>query len=111
MRDHTPTPWKASPYSSIVGIAISAQPDPNKNTVVLAGTMGTFSDDHQVESEANAAFIVRAVNNHEALVDALERCLAFAEDVEVKALVGDEGCLWPAEIARAALAAAKGEAS
>ena len=35
--------------------------------------------------------------------EALRGLLKFAEEAEVKLLVGDEGCLWPVEFARAAL--------
>jgi len=56
------------------------------------------------ESQANAAMIVRAVNAHEALVEALERIVnahaAMVDDFEEQVV----------EIAKAALRAAKGEA-
>ena len=42
------------------------------------------------------------------LYEALEAMVAFGELVERKNLVGDEGCFWPVEIARAALAKARG---
>lgn len=42
------------------------------------------------------------------LLDACKRCIALLETVEAKALVGDEGCLWPVEIMRAAIAKAEG---
>ena len=45
------------------------------------------------------------------LLAALEGLLAFAEAAETKMLVGDEGCLWPVEGARAAIAMAKGGAT
>lgn len=32
--------------------------------------------------------------------DVLQRGLSLMETVEAKALVGDEGCLWPVELAR-----------
>ena len=44
------------------------------------------------------------------LYDALERALPLLESIEAKALVGDEGCLWPVEIVRAALATKQGAA-
>jgi hypothetical protein len=40
------------------------------------------------------------------MYEALTVCLKALEELEAKTLVGDEGCLWPAEIARAALAKA-----
>jgi hypothetical protein len=54
---HTPLPWHAD------GRCIQAQ-DGN------IGLLNLARDDRT--SEANAAFIVRAVNSHQALVDALE---------------------------------------
>jgi hypothetical protein len=39
----------------------------------------------------------------EALREALKQMVAFGEEVERRNLVGDEGCFWPVEIARAAL--------
>lgn len=114
---HTPLPWKAGPYSSIVGIAISAQPDPNKNRVVVAGTTGAFSDDHKGEHEANAALIVRAVNSHEALVKAVSDMLEMIEEGAIDSPEVGVGCGAPqwkvhdewAHYAKNALASAKGE--
>lgn len=51
---------------------------------------------------ANARLIVAAPD----LLDACQRCISLLETVEAKALVGDEGCLWPVEIMRAAIAKA-----
>ncbi len=53
----TAGPWIASPYSSVVGIAISAHPDPSKNTMIIAGTMQAGSKE---EAEANADLIAEA---------------------------------------------------
>lgn len=56
----TKGPWKASKFSSVVGCAISTQPDPKKNTVIIAGVHGSFGDDYRAEVEANAALIAEA---------------------------------------------------
>jgi hypothetical protein len=56
---------------------------------------------------ANARLIAAAPDLYEALAG----LIGFAESAETKALVGDEGCLWPVEFARAALAKARGEAA
>ena len=42
------------------------------------------------------------------LLAALKGLIAFAEDAETKLLVGDEGCIWPVEEARYAIATAEG---
>jgi hypothetical protein len=54
------------------------------------------------EARANARLMLAAPEMYEALTV----CLKALEELEAKTLVGDEGCLWPAEIARAALAKA-----
>jgi hypothetical protein len=56
----TPGPWKAAPFSSIVGWPISAQPDPKRNTVIIAGVHGFFGEDYRAEVEANARLIAAA---------------------------------------------------
>ncbi len=38
MKTHTPGPWKASPFSSVVGCPVMAQPDPKENSVLVAST-------------------------------------------------------------------------
>ena len=53
-------------------------------------------------TEANAQLLAAAPE----LLEALQGLLSFAEEVEQKMLVGDEGCLWPVEAARAAIAKA-----
>ncbi len=67
MSQHTPTPWKAqqglsstSPRLEIVRADLSA---------FVAQVHRTH--DGNKEAEANAAFIVRACNSHDALVEAL----------------------------------------
>ena len=45
----------------------------------------------------------------EALRKALEGLIGFAEDAETRMLVGDEGCIWAVERARAALASSTPE--
>ncbi len=54
----TAGPWRATSYSSIVGCPITAQPDPTRNTRVVAGVHGDRD-----EATANARFIVAAVNH------------------------------------------------
>jgi hypothetical protein len=60
---HTPGPWKAAPYSSVVGCPVSAQPDKRKNTFVVAGVHGAAAEDddeRRLEVEANARLIAAA---------------------------------------------------
>ncbi len=53
---------------------------------------------------ADARLIVAAPD----LLDACKRCIELLETLEAKALIGDEGCLWPVEIMRAAISKAEG---
>lgn len=57
---HTPGPWRATKFSSVVGCPITAQPDKSQNTVVIAGVHGAFGDDYRAEVEANALLIAAA---------------------------------------------------
>lgn len=107
--EHTPTPWRIEAvargaFSILAGnqpTAIAETYEPNQSMRVWTG-----ADDPR----ANAAFIVRAVNAHDALVEALSELLA-----NHVALVecGDCGN-WDVETekeviqARAALSLAKG---
>jgi hypothetical protein len=57
---HTPTPWK-----TVIGVGAADVSD-KKNTAI-ARCM-SFNGLSQKQAEVNAAFIVRAVNSHEALL-------------------------------------------
>jgi hypothetical protein len=72
--EHTPTPW-VIPTGIQNGFIICAGDDPDKPGEILMvlrapyGRKGVLTD---LAINANAAFIVKAVNNHEALVKALK---------------------------------------
>lgn len=104
MSDRTPTPWRCA-ADGLGSYGIIA----NQGPVVVQPA--------KAFSEADAAFIVRAVNSHDGLVKALEM---FVERVERHGN-WDDGCFYygatsaselqdPLSLARAALAKAKGEA-
>ena len=112
---HTPTPWgkrrALRPVDGEYDCGIWAEIEDRPH--VIAECYGRVSDTIRPDAEANAAFIVRAVNAHEALVEALNRLerwsTPFIEDTPISAET-----LWrefPAAIknARAALALAKEE--
>ena len=63
---HTPTPWKLEYDGSI-----RRQSD----NVLLMRLPPSNADLSHEQNKANAAFIVRAVNAHEALIEALDYCL------------------------------------
>jgi hypothetical protein len=77
MAEHTPTPWRVetncwTPWNGAVGILPL---NDDEDSAIAWTTAGT-------NEAANAAFIVKAVNNHDALVKALE------DLVNAKALSG-----------------------
>ena len=109
---HTPTPWKTT----------RPHPDPETAAylVEIFPAFGGFDGPQSSQAiaylycakagttqAANAALIVRAVNNHAALITALERCLPFVD--RIRGMTGGDGDL-TAQNARAAIAAAKGGA-
>jgi hypothetical protein len=75
MSKHTPTPWSFGGYSSYMGVQIMAQPDPKKNTIIIASTRSAQAEEPKAfreEVEANAAHIVHCVNAYPDLVEALK---------------------------------------
>jgi len=66
MNKHTPTPWTVQQSDHVGGLLIKPVP----GQVVAQCDEGS-------EMEANAAFIVRAVNAHDDLVAALKNCAPY----------------------------------
>lgn len=100
----TPGPWTVDASGGGVEFVVAA-PDPEApedpwSVALVFGFCGYAGD-----TPANAHLIAAAPD----LYEALERLIGFAESAEARTLVGDEGCLWPMEFARAALAKARGE--
>lgn len=90
MSEHTPMPWSAaSKYSSVVGVPIVNQQGRRIGNTALPGYPPEW-DHMKRQAEIDAAFIVKAVNNHDALVQALRDVMKAAND--------------PYEVARNALA-------
>lgn len=54
---HTPGPWKACAFSSIVGCPVTAQPDKTKNTFNVCGVAAPVSREENI---ANARLIAAA---------------------------------------------------
>ena len=93
--EHTPTPWEQS---------ISEPERVYESGGILVHANGSkYLPD--AEKVANAAFIVRAVNSHDMLVNALQKLLDCAETEK-----GMDFYSAHKELARKALAAAKGDA-
>jgi hypothetical protein len=71
MTEHTPTPWHVD------GLYVTnREPPAVRPSIADCGRSPRIGRAEQV---ANAAFIVKAVNNHEALVDALECAREYIE--------------------------------
>lgn len=66
---HADTPWK------LVEDGLGIVAEHNKYISVMSGNWS------KGEGEANAKFIVKAVNNHDALVEALEALINTAEEM------------------------------
>ncbi len=83
MAEHTPTPW-ASSKQWLYGPKGYVLPIASGFLEFVTNPGGSGHD----EAVANAALIVRAVNSHDALVDALEAChsvtKAYAGDALLK---------------------------
>lgn len=107
---HTPTPWSLSDLSQgngrLLRETLRIYGDGKHIATITPNTANALTPDSDAEARANAAAIVRAVNAHDALVDALKANIAQWESW--KAFEGEEpACITQA---RAALAKAKGGA-
>jgi NCAIR mutase (PurE)-related protein len=80
---HTPTPWVVTTDSS--GFTAINNHDNFRSDFPLATMCKGMT-----QGEANAAFIVKAVNNHEALVSALEKFVHAAIEKHQDVYVADE---------------------
>lgn len=96
---HTPTPWRVYKdidprtylHTKFVGVA-----GPLKTVqVALCGKLSN------TEAEANAAHIVRCVNSHAALVEALRMCVAAWQQEGEPSAIGYELAIAKAEAALA----------
>jgi hypothetical protein len=64
----TRRPWRLGEYSSVVGLPITAQPDPTQNTVNICSFRG-----ERAEAEANAALVMRALEAFDSPTKLVER--------------------------------------
>lgn len=74
--EHASLPWKQMPLGDHGEINIT---DANGAPVAFTGVANALRN--TAENEANAALIVRAVNNHQLLIDALKELLAHGDFV------------------------------
>ena len=85
---HTPGPWFAAAFSSVVGCPIMAQPNKNENMIVVAGTRSAVSKDasgFRAEVEANARLMAAAPELFDAAIEALETLERLAPNVVMDA--------------------------
>jgi len=102
MSEHTPTPWRVEEGTDLIWGACN----PDDRTTygmgysIVQGKSGAWGarQPDMDEREANAAFIVKAVNNHDALVSVLEKIAGKREyepaDHEAAARYKREEGLW-----------------
>ena len=88
---HTPTPWKVN-YAQEINGTFKAEILPGMNEhQAVAYTWGATLD----QTLSNAAFIVRAVNSHEHLVEALKGLFDMVRDGKlVRDIAGDAKPDW-----------------
>lgn len=81
MTEHTPTPWNAATaYSSICGVPIINQKGQRVGNTALPDMPKEWEELKQ-RAVADAAFICKAVNSHEAMVKALEKVRSYNVDI------------------------------
>ncbi len=113
---HTPTPWRVGLRNGVFGADEFIGGDRHYQVVCTPTSGGIYrrhstESELQAEAEANAAFIVRSCNAHDALVSALKGMRLALDSIYMRI----DGDLTPAEAtcdqqARAALALAEGGA-
>jgi len=110
---HTPTPWFVGCQNDALFIVSGRPPALNNDhpwheapRVAVARVYGPAEGDClPVNADANAAFIVRAVNSHEALVEALSNLVGVIDECQdIDPINSDYYAA-----ARAAISLAKGE--
>jgi len=116
--EHTPTPWRAW-GDEVYGQCDETATRPGNTTLAVKTQMAVLVCDTSMslatsleQDDANAAFIARACNSHDALLAACEELLELAAEAMVRANYSDNtnydtGALLASAIA--ALALAKGE--
>lgn len=107
--NHTPTPWKFTHHTNIGGDQMARIDD--EKGIFLAGVSDMNLIDHSLR-DANAAFIVRAVNAHEELLEAAKLASKIAENWIHDQLDGTSGlksALEGLESVRKAISKAEGK--
>lgn len=74
---HTPTPWKQGRRQTVVADTVPADAEHASGHQAEEYYGGKFLIAESIWRAADAAFIVRAVNNHAALLGALKEIVVF----------------------------------
>ena len=123
MAEHTPLPWAEGRHPTKVqgpdgfaladtaGVHLAFGYDPEGGH--WAGIAGASRDMDEAEEEANAAFIVRACNAHDEILEAIEaielRCDLVNRTHHPTVVLLEQDVQWIRAKARAAIAKAKGD--
>lgn len=74
---HTPTPWVMIHDTYDDELHITTQTRLDNDKVQIAAVTINYREDFEAEQQANASFIVKAVNCHEELVAALDEVMTW----------------------------------
>jgi hypothetical protein len=99
---HTPGPWMAPPYSSVVGLPIVASPSGRSIAKVTYFDLGEGFENHNAESVANARLIAAAPD----LLAAIKKVLPLIPGHTKLGCQGDCSACMAGNEARAAIAKA-----
>lgn len=86
---HTPTPWRYTIDLSLADEASAIVTAPDGSTVAIVVANG----DAALSAAANAAFIVRACNSHDALVEALAETTEALKEARRYLSLGDRDAM------------------
>jgi hypothetical protein len=99
MPRHTELPWAVNPFRAQIDAFVGGNPR------AVCKMLWPTDERSEAETEANAAFIVKAVNAHEQLVKALEAWIKHFGPIEDNEML-HEDCRAVYAMTRAALKAA-----
>lgn len=89
MTEHTPTPWRLYDEGATTAIMATTVPAPKNEVVHWSGFDACHFSTRK--AKANAAFIVKAVNNHDALVKHLHHLATVCCDEDALRLLDSLG--------------------
>jgi hypothetical protein len=88
MAEHTPTPWSAHErLDETGGTLIVRRSTGSEDDYHIADCSVQFSGQNTGKNAANAAFIVKAVNNHKNLVFVIEQILGLSRGTSGRIII------------------------